>query len=171
MINFTHKPCNPDGKNSAKISQRMKNRNEQQKSNPLKSLLKYQLGTKQIKAVRLSAVHGFPRLKRKKIASKIFFGTFQLKMSRSYLGELIRKDEAYIVSKNILNSLEDKTIRNFVSNGSQIIAAIVNSRHRRGQIKNKNGSNYKKFRNTYKVFILYRPNLISSQAIQGEFFN
>ena len=168
MINYCHKPCNADGENASKISNRMKQKAKAHKSNPLKNILKYQLGTKQIKAIRLSDISDFPRFKRKKLIKKVFFGTFQLKMSRSYIGDLIRNNEAYLVSTKIIHSFEDQSIKSSIANGSKIIAAIINSRHRRGQIKTQNEPSIKKFRNTYKVFILYRPNSNTTRAIQGK---
>ena len=88
MINYTHKPCCPDSKNVLKISKLLKKKFKKT-SNNLEFLLGKQFDTKLITPVDLLSINDFPKITRKKIQSRILFGSFQLRQSKSYLKDLI----------------------------------------------------------------------------------
>ena len=42
-----------------------------------------------------------PRISIKKLVTKIFLGTFQLRLSKSYVGDLIKNGTAFVISEEI----------------------------------------------------------------------
>jgi len=90
MLNFTHRPCTPDGKNSLIIAKRIRTRT-QNKSNKMEFFLNKRLDTRLIKKINLLDIDDFPKLTIKKIKENILFGSFQLKLSKSYVNEMVYK--------------------------------------------------------------------------------
>ncbi len=171
MLNFTHYPCSPDGKNSCKIAQRIRER-AQIKYNKLEFLLNKRLDTQLIKQIKLSEIDDFPRLSIKKIRENILFGSYQLKLSKSYVNELVQCGIAFVITEEFLNSNKTNKIVKYIRNSnSKIIAAEISSRHRRSEKKTKTQSSNtrcsKKYRSTYKLFIEYIPYEDKAKAIKG----
>ena len=159
MSNFQNKPICPDGANSDKIIDKMIKRASSHKTNPLKELVFKQLRSKQFSEINIDSISDFPIFKRKQLVREIFLATYQLKMSPSYASDILlngyKVNEKFKCKNNLLHQK--------LTNGSQLLAANLASRHRRGEIKGKNQD--KKLKVMYKVFILYDPK--STDAIQG----
>jgi len=84
MLNFTHKPCCPDGKNSLKIAKKIRKRTEINE-NVLQFLVNKRLDTKDLERIDIDNIIDFPKLKKKTIRNSIFYGSYQLKKSRNYI--------------------------------------------------------------------------------------
>ena len=172
MLNFTHQPCSPDGKNSLKIAKRIRTRT-QIKSNKMEFFLNKRLDTKLIKKINLSEINDFPRLTIKKIQENIVFVSFQLKLSKSYVNEMVNCGIAYTLTDDFFETNKSiKVVGNIKNCQSKVIAAEITSRHRRSEKKTtKLSSNErcsKQYRTTYRLFIEYKPYLNKSQAIKGK---
>ena len=171
MINFTHKPCISDGKNSIKIAKRIKKK-AKISTNNLEFLLKKRLDTKLMPSLELIKIEDFPKLKIKDIKERICFGTFQLKQSKSYLADLVKRVKAFKISSELIKQIKDKKLqKDLISTNSTILAAEIPSRHKRSRIKTKEIKNEydQKFKSVYKVFIHYQPYENSYNSIKGIF--
>ena len=169
MINFSHKPCCPDGKNALKIARRILRRNKE-KNNKLEFLIRKQLDTKLINPIELSTVWDFPIIRKNKMKNKIFLGSYQLNQARSYVKDLISSKNCYVVSDKLIKNIADPSFYSEYRN-SKILAFELISRHKRAKKKTTDIeiSNYpKQYKNTYKVFIQFKPNLNKTKAIQGK---
>jgi hypothetical protein len=100
MLNFTHKPVLPDKNNAKQIANLMKNRCNI-KINMLDFLLNKTVGTKSIPLISNKDVKDFPRFKSKELINNIALGTFQFKLVKSYLKDIINHGYPYGVSKNL----------------------------------------------------------------------
>jgi hypothetical protein len=132
MVNFTHRKCETDGKYARDIAKKMKNRAKIAR-NPLYSLINKQLGTNIFKQISLDEITDFPKLKKKTIIKCITLGTFHLKISLSYISDLVKNGKAYLLEwKEFLKNNKLSMINNEESN-SKIIGTEIISRHVRGK--------------------------------------
>jgi hypothetical protein len=172
MLNFTHKCNTSDVSKSKKVAKRINNRLTTY-INPLSFLIKRRLDTRLIKKVKLLDIIDFPRLKQKVMETKIFFGTYQFRQSKSYMSELLESDIVYILNENLINTIQDSGFRENLAeitrNSEKLVAAEIISRHRH-QIRNHNEQNSRQsdnFKNVYRVFVRYIPSLNNYKAITG----
>ena len=145
-------------------------------------LLGKNLGRKDIPKIDLLEIVDFPRLKKQDIRKNITLGTFKLKQARSYLEDLVNNYRAYTVfpSSSFVKNIANKIIsHNIKTKSEKIIAAEIISRHKRSKLKNEkhleneSDVNFKYsnvYRNTYKVFVMYKPNINTSKGITGSYF-
>lgn len=173
MLNFTHKSCCPDGKNASKIAKKIRKRTEN-KINELNFLVNKRLDTKDLERIDIELIQDFPRIKRKNIRNSIFFGSFQLKQSKSYIKELMNNGIAYKVTSQFIKKISNVNLKkNLIEKNHKILAVEIASRHKRSEVKMINGKNLKefklsdKFKTTYKVFVLYESFKNHSSAIKG----
>lgn len=168
MVNFSHKPCCPDGDDSIEIAKKIKDKSTINK-NHLEFFLGKHLDSKQIPAVSLSEIDDFPEITEKQMIKSIFYGSYQLKQCKSYLSDLSTNEEAFIVSDQLKNKIQDLKIREEMIK-SKVIACEITSRHKRSEKSEKQqGSmnNKNNFKNNYKIFIQYLPNINSPDSIKG----
>lgn len=167
MINFTHKPTCPDKENAKKIAVKLKEKLDFE-NNLLSGLLKKQFGTKEIFSIDHNSIKDFPKLSEKKLKNKIFFGTFQIRQSKSYISDIIKSGKAFYVCESLVLKIKQNSKEEL---DSKILALEIVSRHKRSVNKNvtkKRQNDYtKEFRNSYKVFIEYVPSLNKSKAIKS----
>jgi hypothetical protein len=173
MSNFIHRPCSPDGKKSKKIAERIRKRT-QIYENKMEFFINKRLDTRLIKKINLLDIDDFPKLSVKNIKENILFGSYQLKLCKSYVSEMVQCGIAYIITDDFLETNKAFKIVNQIKNSkSKVIAAEITSRHRRSEKKsNTLSSNIrcsKKYRTTYRLFIEYIPNLDQTKAIRGNF--
>lgn len=162
MINFTHKPCQTEGKNAEKIANRIIKKSKN-KINHLEFLLRKHFNTNLIKPISLKEIDDFPRISLKKLKNKVLLGIFQLKQCKSYIEDLVSFSQMFIVDSKA-NKKSD-----FKNSNSKIVCLEIPSRHKRGK-KNKQETNHiNNFRNKYKVFVQYIPNQNKTKAIKGIF--
>lgn len=183
MLNFTHKPSCPDGENAAKIAKRMRKKfEEEQENNQLESFLSKHLGTKEIIEFNIGEINDFPKFTPLQIQEKITFGSFHLRQSVSYLKELLEYKRVYKLcpklasSENCLQKLiSDSNLRQQIINSkAKLIAVEIAPRHKRGQTKKDDSIEISSldtnnFVLTYKIFLVYAPNIQSTKSILGEF--
>ena len=110
MYNFKHNACCPDGENATHIAQLMK-KNKNIKKNPLLFLLKKRFNTTSISPVKISDINDFPILRRKTLKSKVFMGSFQLRLCKSYLSDLIENGVSYQLNKNIIKTFQSQRLK------------------------------------------------------------
>jgi hypothetical protein len=89
MINYNQNPARPDPDREISLAQKMKLASSQN-FNKLEFLLSKHLNTKTVKPIVLSSINDFPKLLPEELIENIFFGTFQMQLSKSYLSDLIR---------------------------------------------------------------------------------
>ena len=172
MINYTHKPCCPDGKNASKVAEKLKERALfRRQINHLEFLLAKRFETSMMLPVNLADINDFPKLKKYKISQKILFGTFQLKQCKSYITELIGSGKGYILSDKYIKTIHNQKIMKSLSDGkTKIVGVNIVSRHSRSLVKkiskNKNQIGEKKYKTIYKVFIEYKPNVNKTGSIK-----
>jgi hypothetical protein len=130
MANFKMIPCVPDGKYTVEIANRIKRRTLR-KQNKLKSILSMCF-SKIITFIDITSVTDFPQLTIKQIQRRITLGSFQLKISKSYIDQ--------IKQYGIIYSLEKKQIEPYLNN-----------------IDDQSDVNPKNFKTYYKTFIQYTP--------------
>ena len=167
MLNFSMKPCIPDGIDSVKIAQSLRKRCLKSK-NKLESLLVMRF-TSSIPSVLIETINDFPKLTRMEIKKHVTFGSFKLKQCQSYLGQVMEHGQAYFLNYQVVQKYvsSSKIIKELQF--SKIIAFLIPSRHKRGKKwrpmkqANKNASQFtsfetvdpKDFNTCYKVFIQY----------------
>jgi hypothetical protein len=147
--------------------------------------------------IQIEEIDDFVKLKRKQLERKIFLGSCQTRIVKSYLPELFKNGIAFQPNNLFLKQLNNSGLD---LRTSKILAFQINSRHKRGLIncKTKKSSKYdekddeeddeedieeingeaqnnkkderqqKKFRIMYKIFIQYIP--INEQT-EPEFIN
>ncbi len=171
MINFTHKPITADGNESALVAKRIRKKaNQIYQENDLSFLLNKQLDTSLMAPIKLSSLNDFPRLKLNEITQKILFGTYQMKLAKSYIDELIKNEKnAFILADRIINQIENFELKSELQrNETKIIGIEIISRHRRGIDKKKSKLESLKFRNNYKLFIQYVPGMNGHKNIKSK---
>lgn len=176
MINFNHKPSCPDKENSEKVAKNIR-KLAKKKLNKLEDLLTKRLNTKDMIPINLNDINDFPQLRIEDITTDIVQGSFKLRQSKSYIGELVKNGKAYINSdklpKNLKNitslvnpnlpiQLERRKEQNATGSyyDSRIIAVQFLSRFSRGEKTHST-------ENIRNVFIQYSPNVHSVNAIKG----
>lgn len=162
MYNFTHKPCESGGEKASTIARRLKRKLKTNQNN-LEFLLSIKLGKKLTTMINCSIID-FPRLSIQKLKEKIMFGPYQLKQAKSYLNDLLINGHFFSVNESVIKNITDEKLKNNLFK-CKIIACQIASRHKRGL---KTGTDM--FRNVYKVYIAYIPNLNSSKSIKGKIF-
>jgi hypothetical protein len=191
MLNFTHKPITPDKGAAKSIANSMRKRSRINK-NKLDFLLSKTIGTKNIKLVQLKDVSDFPKFKSKELIRKLAFGTFQLRLCKSYMKDLINHGNPYIVSNDLINDLKDEMLKlEFEKSKTKIIAMEILPRHGRSEKKNDSANEEtddeegkrpkrkkkqktdskkltKKFSKVYKAFVQYEPNNNNINGIKGK---
>lgn len=171
MLNFLHKPCCPDGQKVIEISQRMKKRAEIQECK-LEFLLKKRLNTSFFSKTDLNKIDDFPHFNQTELKEKIFFSSFKLRQCKSYLYDLIRNNQAYLITTKYAKITPDLEIRrNILAKKTKIVSVVINSRHKRSLAKNKSKSvmakKKEKFKTNYKVFLEYEPGNFSTKSIKS----
>lgn len=171
MLNFTHNPITPDGNKSKIIASRIRNKSLI-KRNKLEFLLGKTIGTKTITPIQVKDILDFPKLKRAIIKDRITFGTFQPRLSNSYIVDIINNGYAFSVNDGILKEVPFKKLRiDLVNLKYKLIVMEILSRHSRSKKLNKKEENIKlnqSYTKVYKVFILYKPNVNNYTGIKGK---
>jgi len=174
MINYTHKPCCPDGEQAQEIAKKIREKTEKEQKNQLEVMLKIRLDTRLMPRIPLSDIDDFPRLSETSIRTDLTFGSFQIEQSKSYLSDLLKFSTAYIITEKLGKKLLDSdTSFKIVNKQLKLIAFEITSRHKRSEnkINIKAENNYRRcsklFRTTYKTFILYEPFNNVSNSIKG----
>ncbi len=156
MYNFTHKPVSPDSTDAVEIANRI-NERIKNKNYPMICLLKKQMKSSNSEVVALKSITDFPRISKKVLKRKIFLGSYQLRMARSYLSELIKKGVAFRQKDAFIKSLkkpeEKKLFNEIIRKKSKLLGFEIPSRHKNGE--------------EYKTWISYTPDLQRSSAING----
>jgi len=166
-MNFIHKPSCPDGENAFKIARRMKKRADcKVRKNQLNSLLCIRFNTKKKPSTDLSDINDFPKLKLRQLVTGIFWGTFQVRMCKSYIEDLLKNHECFFLDDIDLKHTE-KDKNSTKSDKAKIFGIEIYSRHKRGEIKIIN-TDEKKLRVKYKVIIQYEPHLNSVKSIKSK---
>jgi len=178
MLNFTHKPIIPDKNNAKQIVKSMKKRCKI-KVNKLDFLLNKTVGTKSIPLINNEDAKDFPRFKSKELINKIALCTFQFKLVKSYLKDIINHGYPYGVSKHLFKEINDDKLRNdLIKNKRKVIAMEILPRHGRSskpysedtaELSDKNSKKKltKRFSKVYKAFVLYEPNNNNALGIKG----
>jgi len=174
MLNYTHNSISPDKEKSKEIAGRMR-RKSQIKHNKLEFILGKTLGTHTIRQIFLKDIVDFPRLKKSVIKNRISLGTFQLRLSQSYIKDIIDNNFTFIVNNEILKEIKNKKLRTDLARSKyKILAMEILSRHSRSRKSAKDElkkNDLKKlnqlYTKVYKVFILYKPNVNNYTGINA----
>jgi hypothetical protein len=184
MINYLHKPCQADKHNAENISRNLLKRMRNPKLNILNSLLQFdfRLSTKLVPATKLSNITDFPKLSKKKMVQKIFFGSYYLKACKSYMVDLLRNNLICEIDIGVLSTIQEKNMddssRKIIAEAlkiSKIIGCEIDSRHSRSvnpyRVERNSGQEKfdKKFKKRYKVFVQYVPFVNRSKSIKCKF--
>ncbi len=171
MLNFSHNPICPDKGKEKIIADRMRRKSEFRK-NKLDFILSKTLDTKNIRPIEIKDIKDFPRLKKSVIRDRISLGTFQPRLGKSYIKDIIENSFAYIVENGILKEIESTKLKNGLANAKyKLIAMEILSRHCRSKKSNKNEKKTNKlnqyYTKVYKVFILYKPHINNHMGISA----
>ena len=135
MVNFCHKPCISDGNKTKIVAKRLKLKARLKYYN-LECMLKKRFETKLLPSLDIDKIDDFPKIKQKVIKEKICFGSFQLKQSKSYVVDLVKRVKAFKIDKDNIQKINDINLRkDLIKMNTTIIAAEIPSRHKRGKIK------------------------------------
>ena len=108
MYNFCHVPCEPDGPDSNFISNQIREKTKIIE-NKMKFFLKMKFGTRFFNLKTFNDVKNeFPRLTLQEIRKYITFGSYQIRLSRSYIGEIIENNK---ISRNLKITRPNQTQR------------------------------------------------------------
>ncbi len=173
MLNFTHNPITTDMGKSEKIADRM--RKKSLKKNKLEFILGKTLGTKTIPPIEIKNIVDFPRLKKSVIKDRISLGTFQPRLSKSYIKDVIENSFTFTVESDILKEIKNERLKSDLSSVKyKIIVMEILSRHGRGKKSKTNEFKSKEIKKlnqsytkVYKVFILYKPNVNNYTGINA----
>ena len=102
MLNFVHKPCCADGDLAQEIGERLKQKCSETKINILENLLKLRIGTKKTPLKNFTELVDFPKLTEYEMETKLFFGSYYIKQSKSYLGDLLKNENFSSMNENVL---------------------------------------------------------------------
>ncbi len=107
--------------------------------NKLDLLLNVRLNTKKTLSTDLTAITDFPKLKKKQLIAGIFLGTFQLRLCKSYISDVVNNNECFVIDKDISRQIKNGTKKQKISGSinSKIIGIEISSRHKRGELKKK----------------------------------
>ena len=180
MINFSLKPDYPHGKNSMYVARRMKSRKDISR-NDLEILLSRQLESSLMQKREFLQIADFPKLKCRRLVKSIFQGSYQLRLCKSYLHDLIKNGHAFYPTIQLIKQIGNTKLRkDLIDGNSRLLAVEITSRHRRSDYKNRNeseqeevqGNRRKKvpkiFKTTYKVFVEYVPFLNHYSSIKSK---
>jgi hypothetical protein len=184
MLNFSHKPCCADESDADDIASTLRNKCLFQNENPLEILVgkigdqKIRFGTINIPYNNFSELNNFPKLSEEQMKNEIFFGSYYIKQSKSYLADVL-KQQLYVkitheslVNLNITAAQRNKLLP--LCQESEIIGMELPSRHGRSFHSKHRTSitdyQIKDFRNNYTVFIRYQADLNSPAAIKCMYF-
>ena len=169
MINFTHKSCCADGDKALEISQRMKTKCQIVDSSELVILLSVRLGTKKVPSIKLEDLNDFPKFNQAEMIERIFFGSYYIERSKSYLADIIRNDFCCVINNKVLDSIDlDKKCKKNLSVkivNSKIIGLEMLSRHKRSLKSSLSEKSLKNYRVNYKVFIQYSQNTVEGKIV------
>ncbi len=173
MINFFHKSIEADSERKPQlIAERMKMK-AHENENHLSMIVQMRLSGDKIP---FDQIGDFPKFSKNKMITKIFFGSYFIKQSRSYISELIKVGGVFNIATE---KMQEKGFH--IDKRSKVIGVQVASRHFRGKktkksdVKNLENDqqhdllDIKQFRTTRKVFIHYIPYSNKSSAILGEY--
>jgi len=139
--------------------------------NSLECIMKKRIDSKLMPLLDLNEISDFPKLNNKEIQERICLGSYQLKQSRSYMIDIIKKVRAFKVDKKMIDRISDQKLRDdLLQTDSTIIGAEIPSRHKRSKtkiIKKNNSEKKEKFKTVYRVFIHYQPTINSFKSIKG----
>jgi hypothetical protein len=76
--------------------------------NNMEHLLSRRFNTKKCIEKQLSSIEDFPKLTLKEIQNEILFGSFQLRQSRSYVGDMINNGKVFILEDNQIKTRKSK---------------------------------------------------------------
>lgn len=164
MLNFVHKPCCADGPKAEKIAKRLKAKLDQIHVNHLEKLLNIRFGTTITPYIQISEITDFPKLSERKMVSKLFFGSYYIKQSKSYMADLKKNGTCSIINNKTIEKLETnlKSTLYKEMKTSKIIGMDIKSKYRRSLKKENN----KDSGASYRVLVQYVPNLNSSKSIK-----
>ena len=177
MANFFHNPCCPDKDKAEKIARRIRSKSRVS-TNFLAPFLKKQLNSSLMTPIALGCLQDFPKIKTKQLREHIALGSFQVKLAKSYVKDLINEGKAYMLDAKKLPNSFVKTYpetRDLKNSTFKLIAIGVPSRHKRSLKKASliDGTHTKNenFYTIYKVLVCYQPNLDSFRGIKGNFLS
>ena len=125
--------------------------------NYLDPLLKIRHNTKMVPPKSISIIMDFPKLKKKVLLLGLLWGTFQLRLSRSYMSDLLKNHVLYEIPRVIIEQYKNSKLRD---PKTKIIGIEISSRHKRGlTAQNVSKDKSPTFRTKYKVLIQYFPNV------------
>ena len=160
MLNFFHKPCCADSEKAFEISENIKNKSKIFESSLLENLLKLRIGTQKIQFKKMDEFIDFPKYTEDEMVEKIFYGTYYIQQSKSYLADILRNENFALIDKKILHSakIETNTLNSLIQKleNSKIIGMEILSRHRRSLKKQTNKKLLKNYKVNYKVFIQFK---------------
>lgn len=143
MSNFSHK-VNENETKSIEMAKNIKNKCKIN-TNRLSFILHTNFNTGTFEKFNIEEVNDFPKLKQKHIVEHITFGTYQLRLAKSYLID-IKKN---LIAKRLSKNYNKNQIIDNIKPDHKLIAAEIKSRH-------KNSVNY-------KCFIEYLPTFESKK--------
>lgn len=156
MYNYLPTNCEPDKPDTLYVANKI-NQRSKITNNFMSELLNKLFNTRDFPRLPINSIYDFPRLKRKEMCRKIFLGSFQFKQCKSYVSDLLKNSTCYVPTQKYLKTIENQEFKSGLTD-SKVIGVEISSRHKRGQNK------------TYKVFILYTPNLNKSRSVKGKSF-
>lgn len=171
MYNFTHIPCEPDGVDSILISSQIRDK-IMINQNPMNFFLKCQLGTRFFEIKTFDFVKNeFPRLTTDELKKSITYSSYLIRLSRSYIGDLIRDSKVFQNTNILIDELIEKNfplqlIQDMLRGNVKIIGIEVIPRFTRSQSRNSRGQ--LKYTKKHKVFIQYIINRNNPTGIQGK---
>ena len=91
------------------------------------------------------------------------------------MGELIKNGFAYMINLSYVKQIKNTKLRHSLKEKKfKIIAFEISSRHKRSKVKSvskKDPKTIEKYRTSYKIFILYEPNIDSYKSIKCNYTN
>lgn len=162
MYNFTHQNRIEESDENIENATNLKNKALEDKKN-LEFLLSKQLGTVKFPLVNINEIIDFPKLSKNDLIKNLLFGTYHIRMSKSYIGDLVDNLKLYLNSNDIYSDKAlPQELVDMLKNGSKILAAEIIPRYHRGlkpQSKQRRENNGPEEKN-YKCFVHYDKNNI-----------
>ncbi len=133
--------------------------------NYLDSVLKIRFNTSMVPPKSLSTVIDFPKLKKKQLIMNLLWGTFQIRLSKSYLSDLLKNHILFEISKRNTEKLNNSRLND---PKTKIIGVEISSRHKRVlKAQTVTSDKLPTFRTKYKVLIQYIPNVNQVKSIKS----
>ena len=119
------KPCIINGEDTIKIAKRLRKRCLK-KQNKLESLLNMKF-TSTVKSDEIKNISNFPKLTISQLKNHIVLGSYKIKLSLSYMGQLVDHGKVYFLNKNLIDKhVSHSKVRNEIeSNNSKILAVLI----------------------------------------------